>query len=138
MTKEALKSGRITQAAQDGSREFISLLAYCSTVGWPGSPILIYKGTNSDLNNTWLEEFEDDDRAFFGSSENRWSSKAFGQKWLEKVFDVETRERAGNRRRLLIVDGYSSHVNLTFLNKCDDLRIIVLVLPPPVLIAYNL
>ena len=28
------------------------------------------------------------------------------------------------------MDGHSSHVNLTFLNKCDDLRIIVLVLPP--------
>lgn len=130
MTKEALQSGRITQAAQDGSREFISLLAYCSAVGWLGSPTLIYKGTNNDLNDTWLEEFEDDDRAYFGSSENGWSSKAFGQKWLEKVFDVETRKRAGNRRRLLIVDGHSSHVNLTFLNKCDDLRIIVLVLPP--------
>jgi hypothetical protein len=33
MSKEALESGRITHASQDGSREFISLLACISTDG---------------------------------------------------------------------------------------------------------
>src|SRR5205814_8590998 len=40
------------------------------------------------------------------------------------------RQQAGQRRRLLIVDGHSSHVNMAFLNKCDELRILVLILPP--------
>jgi hypothetical protein len=47
-----------------------------------------------------------------------------------QVFDRHTRRLAGNRRRLLIVDGHSSHVNIAFLNKCDELRILVLILPP--------
>jgi hypothetical protein len=33
MTVEALKSGRITKSKQDGSREFISILATISAIG---------------------------------------------------------------------------------------------------------
>ena len=33
-------------------------------------------------------------------------------------------------RRLLIIDGYSSHVNLEFFNACDQRCILVLILPP--------
>jgi len=50
-------------------------------------------------------------------------------KWLE-VFDRYTKEKAGNSRRLLLADGHSSHVNLRFINYCDENRIILVVLPP--------
>jgi hypothetical protein len=46
------------------------------------------------------------------------------------VFDPHTKAKAGNRRRLLIVDGHSSHVNMKFIEAADRLRIIILVLPP--------
>ena len=32
------------------------------------------------------------------------------------------------RRRLLIVDEHSSHVNMKFINKCDELKILLLIL----------
>jgi hypothetical protein len=38
--------------------------------------------------------------------------------------------KTGNRRRLLIVDGHSSHVNLKFLEFADSKRILVMILPP--------
>ena len=50
--------------------------------------------------------------------------------WLRQVFDRETRALAGHRRRLLIVDGYLSYVNLEFLEAYNRLRILVLILLP--------
>lgn len=130
MTKEAYDSGRIRQSVQDGSREFISLLACISAIGRVLPPALIYKGDSFDLQDTWVDEVGVNDEAYFGSSENGWSNDAIGLHWLEQVFDRHTRGIAGNRRRLLIVDGHSSHMNMAFLNKCDQLRILVLILPP--------
>ena len=36
----------------------------------------------------------------------------------------------GNRRRLFIIDGYSSHINIKLINIYDYLRILLLILPP--------
>ena len=53
---EALKSGRIKYACEDGSREFISLLACISADGIALPPSLVYKGDSSSLQDTWLED----------------------------------------------------------------------------------
>ena len=53
-----------------------------------------------------------------------------GIKWLVTVFKRYTAKRAGNRRRLLIIDDHSSHVNMKFINLCDSLNILLLILPP--------
>jgi hypothetical protein len=49
MTKEAYKRGRIRNTQQDGSREFISLLAYVCADGTATPPALIYQGASNDL-----------------------------------------------------------------------------------------
>src|SRR5450432_1396398 len=67
----------------------------------------------------------DDDTAYFAASTNGWSCDALGLQWLEKVFDRHTKAKAGRGRRLLIVDGYSSHVNIQFLDVADRQRILV-------------
>jgi len=82
------------------------------------------------LRDSWVEDLEDSDDFFFGASSNGWSNDAFGLKWLTDVFEPNTAETAGRGKRLLIVDGHSSHINMAFINKCWDLRIILLVLPP--------
>ena len=52
MSKEALKSGRRRFARQDGSREFISLLAcICADGSWL-LPSLIYQGELHDLQSS--------------------------------------------------------------------------------------
>jgi hypothetical protein len=129
MSLEALQSGRITHASQDGSREFLSLLACIGADGDVIPPALIYQGESGDLQDTWLEDWTPETPAYFGVSKNGWSCDLFGLRWLD-IFHRHTKDKAGNRRRLLIVDGHSSHVNLRFLEKCDELRILVLVLPP--------
>jgi DDE superfamily endonuclease len=130
MTKKMYDSGRVTAAKQDGSREFISLLASICADGTALPPALIYKGASGDLQDSWLEDLNEKDQAFFASSANGWSSNAFGLAYLLQVFDPSTRAKAGRRRRLLIVDGHSSHVNLEFINTCDRLKILLLILPP--------
>ena len=129
MSREALENGRITYASQDGSREFISLLACINATGAALPPSLIYKG-ESTLQDTWLEDWLPKDTAHFAVSSNGWSCNALGLHWLEAIFHHYTSKRAGRGRRLLIVDGHSSHVNLKFIDLCDKLRILVLVLPP--------
>ena len=49
MTLEALQSGRVNSARQDGSREFISLLACICADGTILPPSLIYRGASGDL-----------------------------------------------------------------------------------------
>ena len=71
ISKEALKRGKILGVQQDGSREFISLLACISAAGKRLPPLLIYKGESHDLLDTWVEEFEEDDEAWFAITDNR-------------------------------------------------------------------
>ena len=52
ITQEALRLGRITKSKQDGSREFISILACISAIRRWVPPLLIYKGESGDLMST--------------------------------------------------------------------------------------
>ena len=128
MTKDALRKGRILGACQDGSREFISLIACICANGEALPPALIYKGESFDLQSSWLQDLQDSDSVYFAASKNGWSCDHLGIDWLKKVFDRHTRK--GNRRRLLLVDGHSSHVNMKFIDLADQLRILILILPP--------
>jgi hypothetical protein len=80
--------------------------------------------------DTWCDDLGEEDIAYFMSLEKGWSSDVYGLSWLNKVFDPHTRAKAGRGRRLLIVNGHSSHVNIKFLDQCDRLKILVLILPP--------
>lgn len=95
-------------------------------------PSLIYQGESYDLRDTWLDEFDHStQRAFFACSKNGWSDDSLGLQWLEHVFDRTTKEKTSVRdRRLLIVDGHSSHVNIPFIDYADANRILLAVFPP--------
>jgi len=130
MTRHALKQGKIMGAAQDGCREFLSLLACICADGSKLPPALIYQGEHADLLDTWVADFNEGDEAFFAATSNGWSCDSLGLQWLQKVFHPYTKEKAGNRRRLLIVDGHSSYVNLQFIEWADQHRILLMILPP--------
>ena len=86
MTLHALKSERIIGASQDGSREFISLLACICADGTALPPALIYKGDSGDLQDLWVSDFEVGDQAYFATTTNGWSCNNLGLQWLQKVF----------------------------------------------------
>ena len=76
---ESLKEKRITGASQDGNREFITLIASICADGSHLPPALIYKGESYDLQDTWLDEFDDSTHhAFFACSKNGWSDDTLG------------------------------------------------------------
>ena len=49
---------------------------------------------------------------------------------LAKSYIFNTNQTAGRSRRLLILDSHSSHINLQFIEQCDQLRILLMVLAP--------
>jgi len=130
VTQETLKSGRVNKSKQDGSREFISILACISAIGKWIPPLLVYKGESGDLINTWVDEVTTESQAHFTVSSNGWSSNNIGLAWLQQVFERYTKPTRATQKRLLIVDGHSSHVNMAFVNWADQHGIILLILPP--------
>ena len=130
MAREALQSGRITKAKQDGSREFISILACISAIGKWIPPLLIYKGESGDLISSWVDDIITNSKAHFTTSSNGWSNNAIGLVWLKQVFECYTKPPRTTQKRLLIVDGHSSHVNMAFVEWADSHGIILLILPP--------
>ena len=96
---------KILGSIQDGSREFISLLACIYADGTAIPPGLIYQAESGDLQDVWLDDF--DASSELAVSKKGWTNEELGMSWLTKIFDRNTREKAGNSRRLLIVDGHS-------------------------------
>ena len=130
MTLNAVKTGRIMGESQDGSWEFLSLLACICADGTKLPPALVYQGESHDMLDSWVQDFNEGDQAYFASTKNGWSCDELRLQWLQKVFHPHTKDKAGNRRRLLIVDGHSSHVNMKFIDWADRHRIIIMILPP--------
>jgi hypothetical protein len=127
-----IKNGQIRGSLQDGSREFITLLAAISAEGRRLPPAIIYASQSGDMQDTWLEDFEPSDpvqRTYFATSETGWSSNNHGLSWLQQ-FDRDTTESAGYSPRLLIVDGHGSHITEEFINYAISHRIWLAVFPP--------
>jgi hypothetical protein len=120
----------VRAALQDGSREFLTLLACCCADGSSLPPGLIYAATHGGIRSSWVEDIKAGEHdVFITSSLSGWSNNDVGLAWLEQVFDRCTKQRAG-RWRLLILDGHGSHLTMDFISYCDRHRILLLVLPP--------
>ena len=126
---ESLKEKRITSTSQDGNREFITLITSICADGSHLPSALIYKSESYDLQDIWLDEFDDSTHhAFFACSKNDWSDDTLGLNWLQNVFDRTTKGKTSVRdRRLLIVDGHNSHVNPSFIDYVNVNRILLTV-----------
>jgi prepilin-type processing-associated H-X9-DG protein len=129
MSIEALRSGRITHALTDGNCEFVTLLACICADGTKIPVGLIYKGESYNLQNTWVDDMDENDEVYFAASANGWTCNSLGLQWLQKIFDRHTKAKAGQSKRLLIMDRHSSYVNMAFLDWADRNRIIVHIMP---------
>ncbi|KAF8846603.1 hypothetical protein BDZ45DRAFT_682431 [Acephala macrosclerotiorum] len=69
MIKELYNSGKCKKAAQDKSREFISLLATICGDGSSLSSALIYKGPIDSLQDTWAQDLKKEE-VFMAASSN--------------------------------------------------------------------
>src|SRR5277367_4652811 len=131
-TRHELEKGKLLGAGQDGNRSWISLLACICQDLQALPPMLIYQGKEGNLQDTWLDDFHPEtEEAYFATSPTGWTNDQLGLEWLINVFDRHTKAKArqGRDYRLLITDGHGSHVNLPFIDWCDQHRIIVAIFP---------
>jgi len=129
LSRKVYESGKCAQSTQDGNREFITLIACISALGNKIPPALLYKGKSKDLTDTWVEDLEDTDNVYFTSTENGWTNNKYSLKWLQQVFKPNTRPKKSTTKRLLLVDGHSSYINLSFIIEAEKHGIYILILP---------
>jgi hypothetical protein len=119
------------QALEDGSSEWITVIACICSDGKALSPTLIFQGANGAVQSSWVEAIQAGEHSVFTtSSPSGWSNNDIGLAWLKQVFDRETRRHASTGYRLLLLDGHGSHVTMDFIEYCNDNKILLFVLPP--------
>jgi hypothetical protein len=129
--KALMQQQRLLGTGQDGSREWITLIATICADGSLLPPALIYKAVSGDLQDSWLQNYDPQEHpCWFASSTNGRTSDDLGLSWLQSLFHEQTVNKAGRDRRLLILDGHGSHCTLSFLEWCRSNRILVAVFPP--------
>ena len=130
-SKARWESKEVRASLQDGSREWITLLAAICADGSHLPPGLIYESKKSAIQSSWVDAIKvGKHQVFVTSSASGWTNNDIGLAWLEQVFDRHTKKKARGRWRLLIVDGHGSHVTMDFLDYCDDNKILVVIYPP--------
>jgi hypothetical protein len=113
-----------TEVFQDGSREWVTLLACICADGSALDPAIIYQSASSSLQDLWLQAFDPDDyRAYFSASSSGWTNNDMGLAWLKQVFDRSTKAKIRSSYRLPILDGHGSHPTKSFVDYCDQNRV---------------
>jgi hypothetical protein len=117
---------------QDGSREWISILAAIRADGSALSPAIIFP-SQTGLQDTWLppptpRQKARLPRAFFAATSNGWIDKDISIDWLKLIIDAETADSILSWR-LLLMDGHACHLTQEFLDYCHSRRIIVALFP---------
>jgi hypothetical protein len=96
------------------------LLACVCASGAALPPALIYQGT-SGLQSGWVDAVEaGKHEVFFSNSASGGTNNNIGLAWLEHVFEHFTKQKARRGYRLLILDGYSSHLTSDLINFCNS------------------
>ena len=121
----------VTAGLQDGSREWVTLLACICADGSALPPSLIFQSTSGDLQASWVEDIKEGEHSVFvTSSPSGWTNNEIGVAWLKQVFDRFTRSKSYSSYRLLLLDGHGSHVTQEFLEYCDQNKILLCIFPP--------
>jgi hypothetical protein len=81
------------------------------------------------LQDTWVEDLKEKDPFHFVSTKNGWTNDVYRIEWLKTVFKPYTRPKRAITKRLLIVNGHLSYVNLVFIEYVSRYGIIILILP---------
>ncbi|RAL61074.1 hypothetical protein DID88_010415 [Monilinia fructigena] len=110
-----------------GKQEWITAFECVNAAGKALSPMVIFKAQNT--NSAWIPK--DTPQSWqFSTSTNGWASNSHGLEWLKRVFEPESKKVSGDRPRLLIMDGHSSHITGSFIAFCIEKDIDLLILPP--------
>jgi hypothetical protein len=124
------RDSKLSGVKQDGSREWITILAAITAAGRALSPGIIYQSATRLVREDWIRDWDltNGFRALVTSTESGWINAELALQWLTEVIDKETK-CPGGRRRLLLLDGHSTHLTMPFLAACDSANIIPALIP---------
>ena len=109
-----------------GKQEWITPIECVNATGATLSPLLIFKAQHTSSAWILLETSLDWQ---FSTSNSSWTSDSHGYEWLTTVFELNTRPIDPMQRRLLMMDGHSSHMTANFIAFCMEHLIDLLILP---------
>jgi hypothetical protein len=125
------EEGRRRSTIQDGSREWITLLACICADGSHLEPALIYQSASGSIQDAWVQALDHETHQVrVSSSPSGWTNNEIGLAWLKQVFDRSTKAKARSSYRLLILDGHGSHLTMDFIDYCDQNKILLAIYPP--------
>jgi hypothetical protein len=112
-----------------GRQEWITAIEVVDAAGFVGPPLLIFKSKH--LSTAWVPDHAPPDWSFT-TSKSGWTSDSHGYQWLTEVFEPWSRRRLPDptARRMLIMDGHSSHVTAKVISFCMQNAIDLLIMPP--------
>ncbi len=123
-----LDSDKLLSADQDNNREWIILIAIICMNMIYILPSIIYQAISGNIQNSWLTEYDLKEQfCFFAFFATDWINDELIYSWLTIVFDRNTRSKARNSRNyhLLFVDEHDSHINIKFLDWCEQNKMLV-------------
>jgi hypothetical protein len=95
-SRRLYEEGKIKAHIQDGSREWITLLACICADGSHIEPSLIYQSASGSIQDSWLQAFNPNDhQAYFASLSSGWTNNNIVLAWLKQVFDRSIKKKAG-------------------------------------------
>ena len=116
---------------QHGSREMVTLIEAVTASGFVYPPFLITKGKvhmATFFRN--LDKAEHSD-ILIAKSPKGWTDNELGMEWLQRIYEPYSRKLISpGEKRLLMLDGHSSHVNEQFIDFCESHNVALFCLPP--------
>jgi hypothetical protein len=108
-------------------QEWITAIECVSAASAAIPPLVIFKAKHT--NTAWIPTNTPPDWRF-STSNSGWTSDSNGYEWLTTVFEPSTQPTDQTQRRLLIMDGHSSHITANVIAYCMQHAIDLLILPP--------
>ncbi|EEA24967.1 conserved hypothetical protein [Talaromyces marneffei ATCC 18224] len=106
---------------QPGNREWVTAIEATNSTGWALPSYVIFKA-KKNVRLGWFDDLPDDWR--INISENGWTTDQIGLEWLKPHFIPYINDRTMGRYRMLILDGYGSHLTAEFDRICIENNII--------------
>lgn len=119
------RRGRPRQA-QQGNREWVTVIQAVGSYGYTIPPYIIVAGQNHL--SSWYEDSPIPHDWKIAVTKNGWTTNERGLEWIQH-FDQHTKSRTKGSKRLLIMDGHESHHSTEFELYCRENSIITLCMP---------
>jgi hypothetical protein len=119
------------QASHDSNQEWFTVVAAICGDGTTLPLCVIIPLPSGEVQQLWVQEINPRyNDVHFSTSHNRWTNSNLGLAWLRDLFESYTKPKSRAQKRLLILDGYGSHITKDFMDYCDNHLILLFVLPP--------